>query len=154
MKGLEPFAMTKMNGLRNDWRAKTEKTIGDHLEIMGFKVDQASMGAICRSERIEAVSQRNFGTSQLTASSLITQTFLPLVSLVLDRHIRILGQEGVTTEDIEEAISTIDGLCKIAISRIHDLWHIWRRQRFDVNVQIHYYVNGLFQAYYEVIAAP
>ncbi|EJD06689.1 uncharacterized protein FOMMEDRAFT_17171 [Fomitiporia mediterranea MF3/22] len=130
MNGLEPIAKAKMNNLRNEWRAKTEKIIGDRLESVSFKVDQTSMGAICGSERIEA-------------------TFLPLVSLILDHHIRMLGQEDVTAENIEEAISTIDALCKIAISRIHDLWHIWRRQRFDVNVQIHYYVNGLFQAYYE-----
>jgi hypothetical protein len=61
-----------------------------------------------------------------------------------------MSQATVKDEDIEEAIYTMNNIVGVVFNRISDLRRIWRRQRQDVDVQIRYYVNGLFQDYYKV----
>ncbi len=64
-----------------------------------------------------------------------------------------MSQDRVKDEDIEEAKDTMRNILDIVRDRINNLRHIWRRQRLDVDVQIRYYVNGLFQDYYKVSRA-
>ncbi|EJD06690.1 uncharacterized protein FOMMEDRAFT_17172 [Fomitiporia mediterranea MF3/22] len=130
MGDLDAAAETHMDKLRIEWRNLVENTIKTRLKSVNFKVEYTSMSAICGSERIEA-------------------TFLPLVSLILSRHVHMLSQAKVTDEDVEESISTIQTLIEVAHDRIDDLRVIWRRQRTDVDVQIRYYSNGLFQDYFK-----
>lgn len=60
-----------------------------------------------------------------------------------------MTQEQIKDEDIEEAKDTMRNILDVVTNRINKLRHIWRRQRKDVDVQIRYYVNGLFQNYYK-----
>ncbi len=64
-----------------------------------------------------------------------------------------MSQDRVKDEDIEEAKDTMRNILDIVRDRINNLRHIWRRQRLDVDVQIRYYVNGLFKDYYKVSRA-
>ena len=53
-------------------------------------------------------------------------------------------------EDVEEAIRAANILLHVISDRIVDLKAIWRRQRIDVEMQVRYYANGLFEGFYKV----
>ena len=61
-----------------------------------------------------------------------------------------MSKTSVKAEDIDEAKATLLSILEVVNDRIEVLRRIWRRQRQDVDVQIRYYVNGLFQDYYKV----
>ena len=69
---------------------------------------------------------------------------------MLSRHIHLMSQTSAQIEDIEEAKAIMLSILDVVHERINDLRRIWRRQRQDVDVQIRYYVNGLFQGFYKV----
>jgi len=72
------------------------------------------------------------------------------VSQLLSRHVHLLSQDKVKDEDIEEAKNSMLNILGEVTDRITILRRIWMRQRQDVEVQVRYYVNGLFQDYYKV----
>ncbi|KIK63515.1 hypothetical protein GYMLUDRAFT_469088 [Collybiopsis luxurians FD-317 M1] len=128
---LDAGADTQMKKLQDERRTQIENTMKTRLKTVNFRIEYDSMAAVCGSDRIEA-------------------TLLPLVSVLLSRHIYLMSQATVKDEDIEEAIYTMNNIVGVVFNRISDLRRIWRRQRQDVDVQIRYYVNGLFQDYYKV----
>lgn len=72
------------------------------------------------------------------------------MSQLLSRHVHLLSQDKVKDEDIEEAKNSMLNILGEVTDRITILRRIWMRQRQDVEVQVRYYVNGLFQDYYKV----
>ncbi|KLO11793.1 hypothetical protein SCHPADRAFT_891325 [Schizopora paradoxa] len=130
LDGLDTTADTQMKKLQEEWRSLECSKIRRRLKKVHFKIEYDSMAAVCGSDRIEA-------------------TLLPLLSHVLARHIHVMSEEEVKVEDIEEAKNTMRNILDVVTYRIIKLRHIWRRQRKDVDVQIRYYVNGLFQDYYK-----
>jgi len=130
LDNLDAAADTQMKKLQGEWRALTEKNLKKRLKTVNFKIEYESMAAVCGSDRIEV-------------------TLLPLVSHLLSRQVHFMSQDRVKDEDIEEAKDTMRNILDIVRDRINNLRHIWRRQRLDVDVQIRYYVNGLFQDYYK-----
>ncbi|KLO11799.1 hypothetical protein SCHPADRAFT_455148 [Schizopora paradoxa] len=127
---LDAAADTQIKKLQDEWRTLTESSIKKQLTTVNFKIEYDSMAAVCQSDRIEV-------------------TLLPLVSILLSRHIYLMSQKTVKDEDIEEATNTMSNILDVVRDRISDLRRIWRRQRQDVDVQIRYYVNGLFQDFYK-----
>lgn len=80
------------------------------------------------------------------------QTFFPFVYLLLLRHHALLTK-GTTSEAVtEEAISAVNILLDVVESRVAELKAIWRRQRIDLEIQVRYYANGMFEDYYKVRA--
>ena len=61
-----------------------------------------------------------------------------------------MSKASVKAEDIDESKATMRNILDVVDNRIVDLIRIWRRQRQEVDIQMRYYVNGLFQAYYNV----
>src|SRR6266403_2519166 len=79
-----------------------------------------------------------------------TQTFCPLASLLISRHLWLMSKRDVSQETVEEATWSVIVLLEAMRGRITDLKMIWRRQRMDVDTQIRYYANGLLEDYYRV----
>lgn len=146
---LDAAADTQMKKLQDEWRTLTESSIKKQLATVGFKIEYDSMAAVCQSDRIEVVSLFiRLKTYQV--ANFLSKTLLPLLSILLSRHIYLMSQKTVKDEDIEEATTTMSNILEVVRDRISDLRRIWRRQRQDVDVQIRYYVNGLFQDFYKV----
>jgi hypothetical protein len=61
-----------------------------------------------------------------------------------------MSKPDVSSEDVEEATSSIMVLIEAIGERIAELKIIWRHQRADVDTQIRYYANGMFEDYYRV----
>lgn len=151
---LAAAADTQMKKLQQEWRTLTEDTIKKQLKTVNFKMEYDSVAAVCGSDRIEVVSTStaslfSAGGDKLAEYWLI-KTVLPLMSILLSRHVYFMSQGNVKDEDIEEAKNTMRNILDVVSDRIADLRRIWRRQRQDVDVQLRYYVNGLFQDYYKV----
>ncbi|KAI5119442.1 hypothetical protein M0805_008381 [Coniferiporia weirii] len=132
MDDLDASAERKMSRLRADWRDQSEKTIKAGLKSAGYEIDYLSVSAICGSDRVEV-------------------TFIPLVALLLSRHVSVLSdqEKALDEEDAEDMLGSMENLVEVVKTRITDLRRIWRRQRIDVDTQMRYYANGLFEDYYK-----
>ena len=62
----------------------------------------------------------------------------------------LMSKPNVSSEVVEQATSSVVVLVDAMRDHITDLKMIWRRQRTDVDIHIHYYTNGLLEDYYRV----
>ncbi|VDC03756.1 unnamed protein product [Peniophora sp. CBMAI 1063] len=127
---LEPTLEPKMNELRRQWRDITEKQIKQRLKTVNYKFEESTFTAIAGSQRVES-------------------TFFPFVYLLLLRHHALFTKGETSEEAMEEAINTINVLLDVVESRVAELKAIWRRQRIDLEIQVRYYANGMFEDYYK-----
>lgn len=65
-----------------------------------------------------------------------------------------MSKPNVSQEAVEDATSSVIVLLDAMRVRIIDLKMIWRRQRMDIDSQVHYYSNGLLEGYYIVRCFP
>jgi hypothetical protein len=109
-----------------------------------------------QQSRVLNVLKRYCGCVDLTCRYLLlqTQTFCPLASLLISRHLWLMSKPDVSPEVVEEATSSVTVLLEGMRERIGDLKMIWRRHRMDVDTQIRYYANGLLEDYYRVRCFP
>ncbi|KZV76858.1 hypothetical protein PENSPDRAFT_569028, partial [Peniophora sp. CONT] len=128
---LEPTLEPKMNELRRQWREITEKQIKQRLKTVNYKFEESTFTAIAGSQRVES-------------------TFFPFVYLLLLRHHALLTKGETSVETTEEAIHAVNILLDVVDSRVAELKAIWRRQRIDLEIQVRYYANGMFEDYYKV----
>jgi hypothetical protein len=148
MRDLDPSAEMKMDRLREELRARNENEIKTRLKSVNHRIDYSVLAAVTGSERIEAVC--DCGYLDVHILNLYNQTLFPLASLLITRHLWLIGKPDVTSEAVEEATSSIIVLIEAIQGRIGDLKMIWRRQRMDVDTQIRYYANGMLEDYYRV----
>ncbi|KAI5119443.1 hypothetical protein M0805_008382 [Coniferiporia weirii] len=138
MHDLDVFAERKMSGLRANRRSQNERKIKAGLESANYEIDHLSMSAICGSDRVE-------------------MTFIPLVALLLSYHAGVMSEPEATSnwKGMDNALTSMENLLGVVRGRVSDLRQSWRRQRIDVNIQMRYYANGLFEDYYlEEFASP
>ncbi|KAI0308822.1 hypothetical protein OF83DRAFT_1180329 [Amylostereum chailletii] len=127
---LPPVAAAKMDRMREQWRTKVEKRVEKHLREVNYKVDPSSVSAITGDERIE-------------------WTFMVLLATLLEHHLEVLGRSELNLADIEAAASELKVVFNIYDDRVCELKRIWRRQRVDLDKQMRYYANGMFEDYYK-----
>ncbi|KAH9994636.1 hypothetical protein BJV77DRAFT_1066635 [Russula vinacea] len=129
MRELDPSAEMKMDRLREELRTRNENELKMRLKSVNHKLDYSVLAAVTGTERIE-------------------ETFCPLASLLVSRHLWLMSKPDVSPEVVEEATWSILVLLEAMRGRIEELKMIWRRQRMDVDTQIRYYSNGLLEDYY------
>ncbi|KAH9991978.1 hypothetical protein BJV74DRAFT_407332 [Russula compacta] len=129
MRDLDPSVEMKMDRLRDELRTRNENEIKMRLRSVSHRIDYSVLAALTGSDRIES-------------------TFCPLTSLLVSRHLWLMSKPNVSSEVVEQAISSVVVLVDAMRDRITDLKMIWRRQRTDVDTQIRYYANGLLEDYY------
>ncbi|KAI0031330.1 hypothetical protein K488DRAFT_71494 [Vararia minispora EC-137] len=127
---LDPTLAPKMDRLREEWCQSVEGTIKRRLKTVNYRFDDSSFMAIVGTQRVES-------------------NFYPFAYLLLARHLAFFQKPNASVEDTEEAVRVMKVLLSVADARIHELKAIWRRQRIDVEVQVRYYANGLFEDYYK-----
>lgn len=142
----------KMDRLREELRTRNENELKMRLKSVNHKLDYSVLAAVTGTERIEEVKQ----VFDLTCRylRLPIQTFCPLASLLVSRHLWLMSKPDVSPEVVEEATWSILVLLEAMRGRIEELKMIWRRQRMDVDTQIRYYSNGLLEDYYRVRHFP
>jgi len=126
---IESSAIPKMLKLRKEWADLIEAKIKAGLKTVHFELHEGNVSAVTGSEREE-------------------ERILPIVSILLSRHVKIMAGSDVTEEVVHTLIETMKVLIHIIGHRIRELRTIWRKQRMDVDVQFRYYANGLLFDYY------
>ncbi|KAI0300100.1 hypothetical protein B0F90DRAFT_1817704 [Multifurca ochricompacta] len=117
MREIDPPAQMKMDRLRDELRSRNENEIKTHFKSVNHRIDHSVLAAVTGSERVE-------------------ETYCALASLLVSRYLWQMNKPDVTSEAVEEAISSMVVLIDAMHDRIAELKSIWRCQRIDVNTQI------------------